>query len=392
MDCIIKQPHEVMVGAWDSELSLARLSDYSSIVLVTDTQVEEHWLKQIRQVLCARVKAYHQVIMPSGDEHKTREIKAQIEDQLLQAHIDRKALVLGLGGGVVCDMVGFLAASYHRGIDHAFWPTSAMAMLDAALGGKNGVNTPYGKNMIGTVKMPSWVLIDPSFLKTLPQKELHQSMAELVKHALLTDKTTCYQLLQSSDQDPIDCLCDNHCAWLLFSVKTKMSRVSDDPHDLGLRQWLNLGHTLGHAIEQVSAYQVCHGVAVAWGIWFEAALAKQEGLLMYDDFEMICQLLESFNLLQGMPVMSAKDLLQAMKSDKKNNQGAIGLGLLTGTGQTSVYKAYQLDEAKIDAMLSWMLKISSLSNATSVKLATKDSDGKENGHHQVHDQALTMHD
>ncbi len=361
MELIAQQPHEVYLGTWQSKPSLQRLSSYSCVIVLTDTEVAKHWLDTIRQAILPYAKAYCQIVMPHGDAHKTRVIKAEIEDQLLQANIDRQALILGVGGGVVCDMAGFVAATYRRGIAHAFWPTSVMAMLDAAHGGKNGVNTASSKNSIGTVSMPEWVLVDSEFLTTLPHQEAEQGMAELIKHAILHSQLSCEQLLAQEQKLPRECLSSQAHKWLRLSIEVKMSYVIGDQNDHGKRQWLNLGHTLAHALEQVSAYTIPHGVAVAWGIWFEAALAKKQGLLAQKSFEMICQLLEDYNLLQALPYLAKEAIVSAMEQDKKNKQACIMMCLPAGMGLASGSIITSVEPCDLLPTLSWMLKISTMS-------------------------------
>lgn len=367
MECIVTHPHEVLLGSWHEQASLQRIVNHSCVILLTDTHVAEDWLSSLRKLIRPYAKGYCEVIMPAGDTQKTRETKAAIEDKLLNAAIDRDALILGVGGGVVCDMAGFVAATYQRGVAHAFWPTSTMAMLDAALGGKNGVNSRYGKNSIGTVTMPAWVLIDPDFLQTLPEKEARSGMAELIKHAILDSQNSCEQLLQQYHEDPKWTLMQQNGHWLRLSAQVKMRYVAVDPIDQQQRQWLNLGHTLAHAIEQVSGYCVAHGTAVAWGIWFEAALAKQQGILATSVFEIICQLLEDYQLLEALPVMKIDALLDAMAHDKKNRNGDIAFCLPAAMGLGGESKIGPVDKKNLRQMLQWMTKISALGRKTVVK-------------------------
>ena len=209
---------------------------------------------------------------PAGERYKTRETKQKLEDELLEAGFNRSTTLVALGGGVVTDLVGFLASTFCRGVDLILVPTTLLAMVDASIGGKTGVNTVYSKNTIGTFYEPIQTIIDLQFLKTLPQKELFNGYVEMWKIGLIADP-------------------DFFDHWEPFAIERartiKTRIVQADPYDQGIRQALNFGHTLGHAFETVSNYTLSHGEAVAAGIALEARLSVEMGLLSRNELTKI---------------------------------------------------------------------------------------------------------
>ena len=367
MQVITNEPHPVLQGAWDSEASIDKLCRYSSVVVITDAQVASHWLQKIVHVIKQKC-CVHTCVIPVGEQHKTREVKASIEDELMAHQIDRHALVLAVGGGVVCDLAGFVAATYMRGIDVAYWPTSLMAIVDAAYGGKTGVNTAFGKNMIGCVAMPCWVLIDQQFLATLPLAHFRDAFAELIKHAVLSGRSCVERLLQEAENliSPKSFIADHGSQWITMSASFKCKLVASDPHDHGQRALLNLGHTIAHAIEQASDYRISHGIAVAWGLWCEAELARQQGLLVQSDFDLMVQLLEQYDLLQPLGSLQQDAMVHAMQTDKKNRHGEIHLVLVQGFGLACYTQSSQaVPMALLCAVVEKMLKISAFSLSSS---------------------------
>ncbi len=266
------------------------------------------------------------IIIPAGEKHKTLDSIRNIYDQLLAAGIDRKGTIVALGGGVVGDMAGFAAATYLRGVPFVQCPTSLLAMVDASVGGKTGVDRPQGKNLVGAFKQPTAVIADISTLQTLPDVERSSGMAEVIKHSLLDNlfilpsfPVTDWQALVSG------------------AIQVKRDVVQDDPFEQGRRATLNLGHTFGHAIEQVSGYTVRHGEGVAIGLVLAANLSAQLGLCsptLQTDIE---TLLTAHHLPIRVPShLAAADLYKAMWVDKKKAAGKLHFVLLRGAGDAFV--------------------------------------------------------
>lgn len=300
--------------------------------IVSDEQVAPLYAELIQQQL----PDASLFTLSSGEQNKTRETKAYLEDQLLHAGYGKDSGLIALGGGVICDLTGFVAATYCRGIPVIYLPTTLLAMVDASIGGKTAVNTPYGKNMIGVFKQPNAVFIDPAILTTLSKKEMQNGLMEAIKHALIADPGLWRWLQQhwsklfNHDQQALTEL-------ILASCRIKQSIIEHDPYEeKGLRHLLNFGHTIGHALEAASNYTLKHGFAVELGILTESYLAKQLSLLSEEDFHAI----QGF--LAGLPIpppastkqwCTQENLYPFLKLDKKTQANQARFVLLNGIGQ-----------------------------------------------------------
>lgn len=204
------------------------------------------------------------LIIEAGEKSKTRQMKEHLENQMLEMGLGRDCTVVAIGGGVVSDLAGFVAATYCRGVNLITIPTTLLAMIDASIGGKVGVNTEHGKNLIGTFYQPKMVLVDPNVLATLPEKEILNGTAEIIKYGLTLDST----------------LLDMNLGKELIEkcISLKQSIVEQDPFEKGLRRVLNFGHTIGHAIEAASSYEIGHGEAIAIGMVVEGSFTLRESL------------------------------------------------------------------------------------------------------------------
>jgi len=257
------------------------------------------------------------VTIPEGESSKTRQTKETIENHLLEAGFGRDSCLIAIGGGVISDLGGFTAATFCRGIPLIIIPTTLLSMVDACIGGKNGVNTPHGKNLIGTFYPPKLVLIDTELLNPLPEQQLRNGMSELIKHALIADK----ELFETIE---------NHLErWIHHpntlengihrSCEIKKQIVEQDPEEKNLRKILNFGHTIGHALEKVSFYTLSHGEAVAIGMILESKLSNLYGILPDSQFQRITSLLKKTHPNLSIPSFSEPDFLNALKADKKNH-------------------------------------------------------------------------
>ncbi len=260
--------------------------------------------------------------MPEGEQYKTLETVRGLYSDLLAAGMDRRSPVLALGGGVVTDTAGFVAATYLRGVPYVVVPTTLLAMVDSSVGAKCGVDLPEGKNLIGAFKQPVGVLLDPDLLDTLPPPELRAGMAEVAKHAILGDAHLFDVLMQAPATPAAD--------WLAAAVQVKIDVVEEDPLEQGRRAILNFGHTFAHALEQVSQYAIRHGEAVAVGMMAATHLSVQAGLCSPSTAQRIRSLLTGLELpvrvhdIDSAPDLSGRagDLLAAMGTDKKR-RGAV---------------------------------------------------------------------
>jgi len=279
------------------------------------------------------------VTMPAGEQHKTLETVRGIYDQLLAAGLDRTGAVVALGGGVVGDVAGFVAATYMRGVRLVQCPTTLLAMVDASVGGKTGVDLPQGKNLVGAFKQPEAVLADVGTLGTLPPAELAAGMAEVVKHGLLAGGN----LLKRLERDPWTTMPVNGVALqalIAEAIQVKRDVVEEDPFEEGLRATLNLGHTFAHAVEQVSGYSIRHGEAVAMGLVAAAHLSTALGYCDPALQGRIERILSRLWLPTRIPGgLAPRDLLQAMASDKKQAGGRLRFILIREPGDAFVTAA-----------------------------------------------------
>jgi 3-dehydroquinate synthase len=247
----------------------------------------------------------------------------------------RDAVVVGLGGGVTTDLAGFVAATWMRGIAHVLVPTSLLAMVDAAVGGKSGVDVPWGKNLVGAFHQPVAVVVDPETLSTLPDRELDCGLAEMVKHALIADSNHLQELLSAAEELREG----DAAAWgplITRSIRIKAEIVHRDEFEVGERAVLNTGHTIGHAIEAAARYGISHGHAVSVGLAAEARIAARLGLLSDEDVQRVEEALSTLGLPQTVPEgLEPTSILAATRLDKKGRAGQVRYSLLAGIGRPS---------------------------------------------------------
>jgi 3-dehydroquinate synthase len=275
-----------------------------------------------------------EVTISAGESHKTRETWATITDALLKAGLGRDSTIIALGGGVVGDIAGFVAATYMRGVPVVQVPTTLVAMVDAAIGGKTGVDTPAGKNLVGCFHMPAAVLIDPEVLATLPLRELRAGFAEVIKCGVVAD-TAYFELVRSAmPQVLLGALeSDRLTPLIVGGVEIKVRVVSEDEREAGLRKILNFGHTIGHAVEKTTGYSLLHGEAVAIGMALESELAEKIGVAEPGTAAKIQETLRIADLPTKLPPeCSAQLMLDAMRSDKKGREGQIRFALPSRIG------------------------------------------------------------
>ncbi len=257
-------------------------------------------------------------LIPDGEEHKTLETVATLYDHLLVGGLDRGGTVLALGGGVTGDVAGFAAATWMRGVRFAQLPTTLLSMVDASVGGKTGVDLPQGKNLVGAFKQPALVLVDPTVLTTLPEEETVSGLAEVVKHALLGDAALFHELESlssgsSSFRIPVSGL----CSLIPQALQVKISVVEEDPFEQGRRAVLNLGHTVGHALETLSGFTLRHGEAVSIGMAAAVRLAVAQGRADPALINRVEGLLSSLGLPVRCPPHSVDAVWEALAHDKK---------------------------------------------------------------------------
>lgn len=270
--------------------------------------------------------------IPPGEKSKSRDCWARLSDELLERGFGRDSGLIALGGGVTGDLTGFVAATYMRGLPYVQVPTTLLAMLDASVGGKTGVDTPHGKNLIGAFHPPAAVIADPLTLKTLPEREYRGGLAEAVKHGLVADRAY-FEWIEAEARALTRRDAATVSRLVRRSVEIKAEVVSGDERESGRRSILNAGHTVAHALEQVSRYQLPHGEAVALGLIVECQLAEGLGIASPGLSNRVASLLAQLGLPKRLPQpVDSEALLGTMASDKKNRGSRIRLALAAGVG------------------------------------------------------------
>jgi len=293
------------------------------VLVVTNETLAPLYLKQLSPLLQASSQ-YHEIILPDGEKYKNFESFQIIVDSLIQHRYRRNCLLIALGGGVIGDLTGFAAACYMRGVDYIQIPTSLLAMVDAAVGGKTAINHRAGKNLIGAFHQPKAVFIASQFLKTLPYREYRAGLAEVLKYSLIADQDFFIWLEENwhdilAPDAPI-----NKIIFIIQQCCTlKAKIVAEDAYEqTGHRVLLNFGHTYGHVLEMISNYQLLHGEAVAYGMLLAAQLSLESGLLQAEDYERIYKMVQDLSL----PSLAAynvdhAEVVSLMMHDKKREKG-----------------------------------------------------------------------
>ena len=329
MEKISLADYDIFVGSiWDSFNEFLNRTNYSKIVILVDENTREFCFPILLSK--TELQDYELIQIPSGEKHKNIETCNFIWQQMIEKQIDRKALMINLGGGVIGDMGGFCASTFKRGIDFVQMPTTLLSQVDSSIGGKLGIDFGEVKNSIGLFKNPNAVFIEPDFLNTLSNREIRSGFAEMIKHGLIADQAIW------NDLKTIDIFeKTNWNSRISLSLKVKKQIVETDPFEKNVRKKLNFGHTVGHAVESYflnSGNQLLHGEAIAVGMICEAWLSMKNGQLLADELKMIINYLlkiyDKFDLEQS----SFPVLLKLMKNDKKNEGSAINFTFLTEPG------------------------------------------------------------
>lgn len=311
---------------------LQRLKLHDPVALVTDETVAQFYGKQVLQTLSESGYNAHLVTFPPGEVHKTLETVTKLWEAFIQYGLERRSTVVALGGGVATDLGGFAAASYLRGVNWIAVPTTLMGMADASLGGKTGFDLPQGKNLVGAFYPPRLVLVDPKTLQTLPERELRAGLGEVVKGGLI------------GDEGLFELCCQG---WEMVSARleevvrrtmaVKIRLVQADPYEHGQRAALNLGHTIGHAVEHSSQYRLLHGEAVAIGLVAEARLAERMRIARRGLADRIAACLEGLGLPTRIPDdISPRAVIEAVHIDKKTSAGSPRFALALRPGRVQV--------------------------------------------------------
>ncbi len=323
--------------------------------LVTDANVAPLWGEPTLHALRAAGLAADPVIVPAGERAKTRAVWGDVLDAFLALGLGRDACVVAVGGGVVGDLAGFAAATFLRGVPVVQVPTTLLAMVDASVGGKTGIDAPAGKNLIGAFHHPRLVLADPGTLATLPDEELRSGLAEVVKHGAIADAG--YMEGVVAEKEAIFGRAASVLAGIVArSVEIKAAFAAQDPYETGARKALNAGHTLGHAVEALSDYALPHGFAVAIGLVAEARAGELAGITAPGTAARLERALAALGLPVRVPArMAPAEILAAARSDKKTRAARLHYALLAGIGAlarpTDGGWTFALDDALVASAL-----------------------------------------
>lgn len=257
------------------------------------------------------------ITIPSGESIKSREMKEEIEDNLLEHKFGRDSIIIAIGGGVIGDLAGFVASTFNRGIPIIHVPTTLLAMADSSIGGKTAINTKHGKNLIGTFHQPDAVFADMDFLETLPDDEFKSGLAEIIKQGIIQDKEL-FDFLEKHAKDILERKKDVLQHVIKRSIELKKQVFELDSHEMGLRQILNFGHTVGHALEAYNNYKMKHGFAVAAGMIVEARISAMTKNLKEDEEKRMKNIIKAFGFPSLDSNISTSRIIGLMASDKKS--------------------------------------------------------------------------
>ena len=308
-------------------------------VIVTDENVAKFHAERVITSLRNAGFAPQIILVPAGEVHKNLETIQNLWHGFLEHGLDRKSTVIALGGGVIGDMAGFAAATYMRGVNWVCVPTTLLAMVDASLGGKTGFDLPEGKNLIGAFYPPKLVLADPQLLTTLSEAEFISGLAEVVKHGIIADPEL-FDLCARG----LECIKDDLEQVVKRAMAVKIRIIEDDPYEKGFRAALNLGHTVGHAVELVSRFELRHGEAVAIGMVAEAKLAERLERAEDGLSDKIGEVLSKLGLPTQIPrQLPREQIIRTMRVDKKKNSKAIRFALPVEIGKVALVNVSDLE-------------------------------------------------
>ncbi len=308
-------------------------NSYSSIFILSDENTNEHCVPTFLTNLATKI-SIEIIEIEAGESLKNITTCVEIWNILTELGADRKSLLINIGGGVITDLGGFVASTFKRGIDFVNVPTSLLGMVDASIGGKNGVDLGNLKNQIGVINVPKMVLIDSNYLETLSQKELLSGFAEMLKHGLIYDKNYWKSFLDISKIDFADF---DNCIFRSIEIKNEI--VKQDPNENGIRKALNFGHTLGHAIESYfleSETPLLHGEAIAIGMVLEAFISKEKSLISETEFQEIKKIIKSIYKEHRISEKDIELIEKLLIHDKKNEYGKVQFTLLDGIGGVKI--------------------------------------------------------
>ncbi|USL95165.1 3-dehydroquinate synthase [Riemerella anatipestifer] len=341
-----------MISRLDSDFSslnqFLEKTKPSQIIILVDENTHEYCLPTLLGNLQTDIH-FEIVEIEAGEENKNISTAIQIWEILSDFKVDRKSLLINLGGGVISDLGGFIASTYKRGFSFINLPTTLLSMCDASIGGKTGIDHQYLKNIVGTFALPEQIFVYTDFLKTLPFIELRSGFAEMLKHGLIADRQHWSTLSSITELTP-----ESIAPFIETSMKIKQEVVNRDFKEQNVRKTLNFGHTIGHAVESLFMAlekPIPHGEAVALGMITESYLALTEGLIDNETYHNIEKQLLRFYPYISIKELSNENIITLMKNDKKNQNGIVNFALINGIG--SCLFDYKVDEKQVISALDY---------------------------------------
>ena len=313
------------------------------IMIITDSNVAKHYLEAITNVFLSCAKHVESFIFPSGENSKNLDTVSQCYERLIQAGFDRNDVLVALGGGVVGDLTGFVAATYLRGIRFIQVPTSLLSMVDSSIGGKTGVDYKAFKNMVGAFHQPKLVYMNLSTLLTLPDAEYFSGMGEIIKHGLIKD-ISYYEWLKLQEAKISTRDYETILTMVYRSCLIKRAVVEQDPKEQGERALLNFGHTIGHSVEKLKELTLLHGECVCLGMAAASYLSMKRGTISEDEYQDILITIESFKQPIRVSGLSPKEIYEVTKLDKKMDSDKIKFILLQEIGNAVIDPTVTEDE------------------------------------------------
>jgi len=330
---IVDNSYDILISKGifsDIPKDLESILSVSKYIIISDSNIYPIYGKKLENIFKESKLNVLSKIIPAGEESKSRLMKAEIEDFLIENNCDRNTCIIALGGGVIGDISGFIASTYMRGIPYIQIPTTLLAMADSSIGGKTAINIPAGKNLIGNFYQAKKVYIDISLLETLPIRQLKSGIAEIIKIAVIKDASL-FKLLEENVDKILSKDLNIIKEIILKNASLKASIISEDEKESGIRSILNFGHNIGHAIESLMMPELTHGEAIAIGMIYEAKLSKH---LSSEDSIRLYNCIKAYSLPLSIPKsLSKEDILNQILKDKKNLNGKSRYILLDSIGK-----------------------------------------------------------
>lgn len=355
LSCSIEITEHLLKNSRDFAYQLKKLA--SRFAVITDENVKKIYGDFLLETLKNEGIEASLFAFPSGERSKNRRTKEKLEDQMFQEKFGKDTCIIAFGGGVVSDVAGYLAATYCRGVPLIVIPTSLLGMVDASIGGKTGVDVSYGKNLIGCIYHPHKIIIDPRFLETLPREEFQNGLSEMIKHGLILDSAY-FSFLEKQREKLLDLHLPALTEAIFKSIQIKTDLVAKESQGSPIRDLLNFGHTVGHALEKNLDFLLPHGKAVAIGMVVESYLSVQMGILPQSSLEKIMQVLFHFGHQFRLPkTLSIQNMLDTMGLDKKSIKGQPRFVILKEIGQSLSKKEYcfSVENSLLKKALNWMV-------------------------------------